>query len=65
MESTGSAGDGKSASTLVIVAVFLVSAAVLGLLLVLRRRMDSSGSPADDARERPGADRPGVELLRD
>lgn len=34
-------GDGKGASTLVIVAVFVISAALLGLLLVLRRRMES------------------------
>lgn len=34
-------GDGKSASTLVIVAVFAVSAAVLGPLLFLRKRIDS------------------------
>ena len=37
----GAKGDGKGASTLVIVAVFVVSALVLGGLLVLRKRMDS------------------------
>ena len=59
------AGDGKGASTFAILVVFLVSAAVLGLPLVLRRRVDSSERPPEQPAERAGADRAGVELLRD